>query len=109
MTVGLHYPEARIPVSINRDGYFNSSIALICYYYHSTSDGPEHIVENPMYGPSSHDVIHSGAEQYSSTGPDYEPMSRGPYDYSGAQVDNGGIVTQNENEYDHTSLNSVQV
>ena len=42
---------------------------------------PERVVENPTYGENEgigHQNTYDGAEQYSRTGPDYEPIERDP-------------------------------
>ena len=49
-------------------------------FHRSTSDTPEHIVDNPTYGenesPDHH--THDGDEVYSRTGSDYETVDREP-------------------------------
>ena len=46
----------------------------------SESDAPERVVENPTYGENdaTRQNTYEGVEQYSRTGPDYEPIQRDP-------------------------------
>ena len=80
----------------------------------STSDEPEHVVDNPTYGDNvsaghTNSIMEDGAELYSRTGPHYEPITREPN--SEGYISQEETTAQNSEGlyHDQISLDSVQI
>lgn len=81
---------------------------------YSTSDAPEHIVDNPTYGENesgghNNNNIEDGTELYSRTGPHYEPIAREPNSTDYTSLEEATARHSQDLSYDQTSLDSVQI
>ena len=79
----------------------------------SSSDTAEHIVDNPTYGANETtncDNTYDRVEQYSRSGPDYEPVARESNTEQHHTSPPGTIIPNcQEIAFDRTSTDSVQI